>query len=106
MVYVLKDGTRWKIEPQVHMTKKHLTVDLDKVVRFECILTKEANLEAENANYKEEISKELHPLESRGMIELENCFKNLCKQSILWLMRWPAPAQAVSRRRELKSSSN
>ena len=56
-----------------------MTVDLDKVVRFECILTAEANLEAENANYKSEISKVLVPIEERGIFELEHCFKNLCK---------------------------
>ena len=75
MVYVLKDGTRWKLEPQVHQTKKlNATVDLEKVVRFECILTAEANLDAENSNYKAEISRELISMEQKGFTELEHCF--------------------------------
>lgn len=64
MVYVLKNGTRWKLEPQVHQTKKlNSTVDLENVVRFECILTPSANLDAENANYKTEISRDIVPME-------------------------------------------
>ena len=80
MVYVLRDGTRWKLEPKVHQSKKlNTTVDLEQVVRFECLLSGEANLEAENENYKAEIYKELVPLEQRGMLELDQCFNTLCK---------------------------
>ena len=49
------------------------------MVRFECLLNADANLEAENGNYKAEIYRELVPVEQRGMLELEQCFSTLCK---------------------------
>ena len=43
------------------------------------LLNAEANLEAENANYKAEIYRELVSLEQQGMLELDQCFNTLCK---------------------------
>ena len=63
MVLVMKDGTRWKIEPHLHSSKKLMaTVDLDQVVRFECIFLEQINLDAERQNNLIEINRELVPL--------------------------------------------
>ena len=75
-----------------------MTVDLEKVVRFECILTDEANLDSENASYKAEISRELITMEQKGMNELEDCFKNLCKQSILTSEEMTSPCKGCHQR--------
>jgi hypothetical protein len=46
----MKDGTRWKLEPNVHQTKKlNLAVDIEQVIRFECIFLPAINLEVELA---------------------------------------------------------
>jgi len=38
MVLIQKDETRWKLDPAAYQTKKlNLTVDLENVIRFECV---------------------------------------------------------------------
>lgn len=53
IVYVMKDGTRYRLDPQCNQSRKLNTViDLAQILRFECILTDEANLDHENDNYR------------------------------------------------------
>ena len=38
MVLIMKDGTRWKLDPNINQSKKmNIAVDFDQVARFECI---------------------------------------------------------------------
>ena len=84
IVYVLKDGTRWKLDTHQNQTRKLNTIlDLTQILRFECIMTEEANLAPEHSNYLAEISRELVPVQERGILDLENCFKNTCRQEII-----------------------
>ena len=48
VIFVLKDGTRLKLDPFTNQSRKLNTVmDLTQILRFECILSDEANLEPE-----------------------------------------------------------
>jgi hypothetical protein len=43
ILLVLKDGQRWRLDPSVHPSKKLVnTVDLENVIRVECIMAPEA----------------------------------------------------------------
>jgi len=78
LVLVLKDGTRWKLDPHNHQNKKlNLAVDPEQVVRFECVVREEAALEPERVNFLTEIERELVPVSDKGLHELEHCFKKL-----------------------------
>lgn len=84
LVYVLKDGTRWKLDPHQQQSRKLNTIlDISQILRFECILSDDANLGPEHSNYLTEITRELVPLQERGILDLENCFKNTCRQEII-----------------------
>lgn len=58
-------------------------LDLTQVLRLECILSDEADLVPEHKNYIAEIQRELVPVQERGILDLENCFKNTCRQEII-----------------------
>jgi hypothetical protein len=80
MVLVLKDGTRWKIEPHLHSSKKLMaTVDLDQVVRFECIFQSSIKLDQERQNNLAEINRELVPADEKSLRTVDECFSNLVK---------------------------
>ena len=46
-------------------------------------MSDDANLAPENTNYLAEISRELVPIQERGLLDLESCFKNTCRQEII-----------------------
>ena len=46
-------------------------------------MSDEANLVPEHTNYLTEIARELVPLQERGILDLESCFKNTCRQDII-----------------------
>lgn len=84
MVLVLKDGTRWKLDPTLHQTKKLMaTVDIENVMRFECIFTSKVNLEIEQSTNLLEIEKVLVPLEEQGLKSIDDCFSNLTKVTMV-----------------------
>ena len=37
----------------------------------------------EHTNYLTEIERELVPVQERGILDLENCFRNTCRQEII-----------------------
>jgi len=44
MVLVLKDNSRWKLDPVSYQGKKlNMTVDPETIVRFECIMLPKAD---------------------------------------------------------------
>jgi len=60
MVLIMKDGSRWKLEPNIHQTKKlNLAVDLEQVIRFECIFLPLINLEVELASNLTELDRQI-----------------------------------------------
>lgn len=58
MVLIMKDGTRWKLDPNINQSKKmNNAVDFDQVARFECIFLPQINLEVELASNLAELDR-------------------------------------------------
>lgn len=68
----------------MHPSKKLLnTVDLESVIRVECIMCPEAQLEEGRRNYLDHIETEIVEPEEPKIVELLTCFNNMCKQAIV-----------------------
>lgn len=68
MVLILKDGTRWKLDPAAFQTKKlNLTVDIENIMRFECIFMPKIELETQLKEYTAEITRELTLMADQGL---------------------------------------
>lgn len=85
IVLVLKDGQRWRLDPSVHPSKKLVnTVDLESVIRVECIMAPEAQLDDVRNSYLEYIELDQQKAdEDAAAVDISQCFNTMCKQTIL-----------------------
>ena len=81
---MLKDGQRWRLDPSVHPSKKLLnTVDLDSVIRVECVMAPEAQLEDVRNSYIKYIEEDVVQEEEQTVVEVISCISKMCKQTVI-----------------------
>ena len=72
MVLIQKDGTRWKLDPASFQTKKlNMTVDIENILRFECIFLPTIELDNQLKVYTEEVNRELVAVADQGLSSVD-----------------------------------
>jgi hypothetical protein len=68
MVLILKDGTRWKLDAATCQTRKlNQAVDVDNIVRYECIFMPSIDLKPHLAKFLAEVDKEVVSVQEMGL---------------------------------------
>ncbi|TNV85898.1 hypothetical protein FGO68_gene3349 [Halteria grandinella] len=83
MVLVLKDDSRWKLDPQ-QSKRLNQVVEPELIDRFEAIFPEQANFDQHKAAYKEEIDKQLSKQGQREstLRDLNSCIKKFTRFAI------------------------
>jgi hypothetical protein len=84
ILLVLKDGQRWRLDPSVHPSKKLMnTVDLDNVIRVECVLAPEAQLDDIRTSYINHIEEETQVEVVSDTVDVLSCFSKMYRQMVI-----------------------
>ncbi|CDW77742.1 spore germination protein ia [Stylonychia lemnae] len=90
MVLVLKDGSRWKLDPN-QKQKLSQIVDVEMIVRFEVIFPVTTSFDEIKTQFKAEFDRQIYPEKELGLRDLNLIFRKHIRQCIVGGENMSAP---------------